>query len=69
MALSASAEESDSRGTISGTIAAKIGQRIAKPMPLVKVRKSNRYGLNTPNTKDSISAVALVANQICANTK
>ena len=42
IALSASAEESDSLGTISGTIAAKIGQRIARPIPLVKVKKRSR---------------------------
>ena len=40
-AFSASAEDNCERGTTSGRIAAYTGQRIASPMPLVKVSSSS----------------------------
>ena len=69
IALSARAGESDSLGTTSGTMAAKMGQRIAKPMPFVKVRNNNRYGFRAPATMMRVRAVAFTASHICAKKK
>ena len=69
MAFNAKAGCKESRGTNSGTKAAKMGQRIAKPIPLVKVRNKRTYGFSKPNTKNSINAVALAANHNWVKTK
>ena len=69
MPLSASAAGSWMRGTISGTIAANTGQRIARPMPLAKVRPSSRGAVIAPARMVAHMSSATTATHSCVTMK
>ena len=57
------------RETSSGTSAEKTGQRIAKPMPLVKTSSSSTLDVSPPATDTRYSTAALAASQSCVNMR
>ena len=59
--LSPSAAGNWARGMRSGTIAANTGQRIARPMPLVKTSSSSSSGDNRSRNTIRLSTVATTA--------
>ena len=67
--FSAKAEGNCSRATRSGTIAANTGQRIARPIPLVKVKNSNNGALSELVKVMKHRTAALNATQSCVAIK
>ena len=67
--FSASAAGRCGLATISGTIAANTGQRIARPMPLENVSASSSGALSTPANDAAASSIALTETQICVLAK
>ena len=58
-----------SRLTKSGIMAAKTGQRIAKPIPFIKVSTKSNSALKDPTKVKKHNKAATPANQICVITK
>ena len=63
MPFSASAAGSCARGTSSGTMAEKTGQRMASPTPLAKVRASSSGAVMPPARMAAHRAMATMATQ------
>jgi hypothetical protein len=61
MPFNAMAEPRCSRGTTSGTMAENTGQRIARPMPLAKVRPSSSGAVSEPVSASVASSSAVSA--------
>jgi hypothetical protein len=57
------------RGTISGTIAANTGQRIARPMPLVKVKAISSGAVNESVSDMTASTTAFSETHSCVAAK
>jgi hypothetical protein len=53
--------------TISGTMAANTGQRMARPMPLANTKASRSAGDITPMNTATLSTLATTATQIWVN--
>ena len=69
MPFKASADGSCARGTTCGTMAANTGQRMARPMPLLKVSKSSNGAVSRPATDKPASTRALTATHNCVAAK
>ena len=69
MPLSANAAASSLRGTICGTMAANTGQRMARPMPLLKVSTSSHSAVRWPLSDMPASTTAFRLTQICVAAK
>jgi hypothetical protein len=65
----ASAAGNCGRGTISGTMAANTGQRMAKPTPLANISANSKGGDMMPKKMVMLSTLATTATQIWVNKK
>ncbi len=69
MPFSASACGSSWRLTTCGTMAANTGQRIARPMPLLKVNSSSSGAFSRPDSDSAASTRALSDTHSCVAAK